>query len=373
MVKDTKLIWRMLTVSIILLIVPLVAADQYQPTRHPNGWYWPTISGSTNTEPGTGYNGWLEPYDVLMNDERIPAIHVGKDFEGNQGEPVFAVTNGEVIKRDAYLTGYGPNGEAGGALIAQFKTSDGSVFRALYGHIDKPHELGPISAGDILGYINGYNPSHLHFGIHLGDKAPFDGKDYRGFIRKDEYTGDTYGWVNPITFLDTNEPGPYNMVSGPSSANIPPSKSLQTNTIEKKAETNVKNELDKIKAAMDSYTSLSKLFTVSPGQSSTSVLSFNYQTAGAKYCTSIAEASNYMASCGVEESGIQEAGYVISSLGLERTGFCIVLVNYTYSAFGTVESMKIPIVCNENGDPYWQSWQLYGKLNQILSNPSGGQ
>jgi len=198
-----KRIW--LTVLIILLIVPLMAADQYQPIRHPNGWYWPTISGSTNTEPGAGYNGWLEPYNVLVNGVRIPAIHVGKDFDGNQKEPVFAIANGEVIEQNPYLTAYGPNGGEGGALIAQFKTSDGSMFRALYGHIDNPHELGPIHAGEILGYINSYNPSHLHFGIHLGNEAPPDGKDYRGFIRKDEYTGDTYGWVNPIVFLDSNE------------------------------------------------------------------------------------------------------------------------------------------------------------------------
>jgi hypothetical protein len=141
-----------------------------------------------------------------MNGVRIPAIHAGKDFDGNQGEPVFAVANGEVIKQNPYLTGYGPNGDPGGALIAQFKTSDGSVFRALYGHIDNPHELGSIHAGEILGYINSYNPSHLHFGIHPGDKDPSDTKDYRGFIRKDEYTGDTHGWVNPLIFLNTYEP-----------------------------------------------------------------------------------------------------------------------------------------------------------------------
>ncbi len=196
----------MITVSIILIIVPLVATDQYQPILHPNGWYWPTISGSTNTEPETGYDGWLERYNVLVNGVRIPAIHVGKDFEGITGEPVFAVANGEIVKQDAYLTAYGPNGGPGGALIAQFKTSDGTVFRAVYGHINNPHEVGPVYAGEVIGYINNYDPSHLHFGIHLGDEAPVDGKDYRGFIRADEYTGSTYGWVNPIEFLATNEP-----------------------------------------------------------------------------------------------------------------------------------------------------------------------
>lgn len=199
-----KWIWK-LTV-LIILITPMAVADSYQPILHPNGWYWPTISGSTNANPGTGYKGWLEPYNVLMNGVPISAIHVGKDFDGNQGEPVYAVADGVVVEQNADLTGYGPNGGPGGALIAQFKTSDGSVFRAVYGHIDNPHELGPIYAGDVLGNINSYNPSHLHFGVHLGDDAPSDKKDYRGFIRSDEYTGDTYGWVNPIDYLNTYFP-----------------------------------------------------------------------------------------------------------------------------------------------------------------------
>lgn len=139
--------------------------------------------------------------------------------------------------------------------------------------------------------------------------------------------------------------------------------------VEENAKTNVNNELDRLEKAMSSYMSLSTLFTGSSRQSSAPALSFNYQTVGAKYCQSGADASDYMTSCGISESGIQDALYVISHLGLERTGFCIVIVDYSYSAFGTVESMKYPIVCNEKGEPYWQSWQLYGKLSQLLNNP----
>jgi hypothetical protein len=142
---------------------------------------------------------------------------------------------------------------------------------------------------------------------------------------------------------------------------------VSTHAIENKAETNVRKELDKLKEEMNSFIALSKIFTGSSGQASAPALNFNYQTIGAKYCTSGSEASDYMASNGITESGMQEALYMISYLGLERTGFCIVLMDYTYSAFGTVDSMKYPIVCNENGEPYWQSWQLYEKLNQLLS------
>jgi len=143
---------------------------------------------------------------------------------------------------------------------------------------------------------------------------------------------------------------------------------VSPHSIEIKAESNVRNELGKLEEEMASFTSFSTLITGPAGQSSAPAISFSYQIKGTKFCTSSSEASDYMASHGITESGMQDALYTISYLGLERTGFCIVLMDYTYSAFGTIDSMKYPLVCNENGDPIWQSWQLYEKLNELLSS-----
>jgi hypothetical protein len=60
----------------------------------------------------------------------------------------------------------------------------------------------------VLGNLNDYDPSHLHFGIHPGTDYPSDENPWRGFIRETEYAtaNDTYGWVDPIEFLETHAP-----------------------------------------------------------------------------------------------------------------------------------------------------------------------
>lgn len=136
--------------------------------------------------------------------------------------------------------------------------------------------------------------------------------------------------------------------------------------IEQKAKTNINNELDKLKISIDSYKSLLASLGGSSGQSATPDFEFSYQITGAKFCTNKAEASSYMASMGFQDIEQQLPLSVIDTLGLERSGFCIVVIDYTYTGFGTVTTMKYPIVCNELGEPYWQSWQLYGMLNQLI-------
>ncbi len=162
-----------------------------------NGWTLPTESGDHNKYVGFGAH--YKPGGV-------PSIHLGQDFEGDTRNPVYALADGEVIESRADVSGYGPWGTKGGALIALFTTSEGLQFKALYGHINNPHSKGIIKAGDILGYINGYDPPHLHFGIHPGINYPSN--PWRGFVTEAEYAknGDTYGWVDPIEFLEMHGP-----------------------------------------------------------------------------------------------------------------------------------------------------------------------
>lgn len=140
--------------------------------------------------------------------------------------------------------------------------------------------------------------------------------------------------------------------------------------IEQKAKANINNELDKTKKSTDSYRSLFTSLGGSSEQSSRKDFDFSYQITGAKFCTNKVEASSYMASKGIQETEQQGALSAIDTLGLEKSGFCIVAIDCTYTIFGTVTTMKYPIICNELGDPYWESWQLYGKLNQFMSGTS---
>jgi len=164
-----------------------------------NGWIMPTESGEHNKY--VAFGDYYSPTGVY-------SLHLGQDFEGDTGDPVYALADGEVIESNNAVGGYGPGGTSGGALIALFTTSDGSQFKALYGHIDNPHPKGAISAGDVLGYINNYDPPHLHFGIHSGKDYPIDGKKWRGYITDVEYQalGHTYGWIDPIQFLEDYSP-----------------------------------------------------------------------------------------------------------------------------------------------------------------------
>jgi hypothetical protein len=137
-----------------------------------------------------------------------PSIHLGQDFEGNTGDPVFAIADGEVIESRTDVSGYGPQDTQGGALVALFTTSDGLQFKALYGHINNPHPVGSIKAGEVLGYINEYNPSQLHFGIHPGRDYPSDNNPWRGYRAESDYGKKwaNLGWVDPIDFLKTHTP-----------------------------------------------------------------------------------------------------------------------------------------------------------------------
>ncbi|MDI6704535.1 MAG: peptidoglycan DD-metalloendopeptidase family protein, partial [bacterium] len=162
---------------------------------HPNGWYWPT--GTSNTG---GYLGWLE----LGTGPYKGKYHLGQDFKSNTSAPVYALAEGKILYSRTDVGGYGPGGTKGGALVALFKTSTGREFKALYGHINNPLSEGSaITAGQIIGYINEYNPPHLHFGIHPGSDLPSDGNIWRGYT---DNLSNTYGWVDPIEFLNNNFP-----------------------------------------------------------------------------------------------------------------------------------------------------------------------
>lgn len=159
----------------------------------PAQWAWPTGTAETG-----GYRGWLDWRD------EFDGYHLAQDFQGESGAPVYAVSDGTILDSRTDVRGYGPEGTPGGALIARFQTSAGEYFKALYGHIDDPLAAGTsVDRGDIVGYVNDYDPPHLHFGIHPGSDFAVGQNPWQG------YTSDstnTYGWVSPVEFLDTNSP-----------------------------------------------------------------------------------------------------------------------------------------------------------------------
>lgn len=154
----------------------------------PSGWVWPT--GSSNS---CSYLGWL---GVPTSGPYAGQFHLAQDMCRDLGQPIYAIGDGEVIVSNTAVTGYGPGGGSGGAVVVRHQAADGTWFTALYGHLDSPRALGPVGAGDSLGVANAYSLPHLHFAISPGfelNSNPFKG--YTSVI------SNTYGYVDPLPFL----------------------------------------------------------------------------------------------------------------------------------------------------------------------------
>lgn len=137
----------------------------------PNGWYWPT--GKVIAAPAPG---WLQsrPTQYKLG----PAWHVAWDDVASHkaGDPCYALDWGVVVLSRMDVSGYGPGGGKGGAMVVRYDTSDGTYFNALYGHVVidlKKFKVGTkVTPGEQLCTLNKYSPPHLHFGIHLGTGNP---------------------------------------------------------------------------------------------------------------------------------------------------------------------------------------------------------
>lgn len=185
-----------------------------------NGWYWPT------GENITSHSGWLE-YRPWYPDK--VGWHLAIDICRPVGTPVYALTAGTVVESRNDVGGYGPGGGAGGAMVVRYAAADGFVFDALYGHLDGiAFQKGSrVAAGEVLAYMNNYNPAHVHFGIHPGTVYPsavpeFPNHDYVGIWmgHTHEYTPApnpitgapgipyTYGWADPVQFLNDHAAPP---------------------------------------------------------------------------------------------------------------------------------------------------------------------
>ncbi len=157
-----------------------------------NEWHWPT-----GTEYHGGYLGWME-YNVGYKE-----YHLGRDFRAPAGTAVYAVADGTVIAIDHRV--YGSKSSQGAAVLIRHMTSTGREFVALYGHVTniKVTEGQHVAAGQLLAYLNDYEPSHLHFAIHPGG-VPVTEEIWRGYT---PITSDAYGFVDPMAFMYENRPG----------------------------------------------------------------------------------------------------------------------------------------------------------------------
>lgn len=99
----------------------------------------------------------------------VRCIHLGIDFFGPVGTPVYSFADGEILNY-----GYNAaNGDYGHVFVLEVQISESLMIYALYGHLSKESvadkfERKKIQKGEIIGWLgdkheNGGWPPHLHF------------------------------------------------------------------------------------------------------------------------------------------------------------------------------------------------------------------
>ena len=190
-----------------------------------------TLGGDTSTT-ATGFfypTGRSDPYAAnmpgfLAGGPGMPpyqtgVYHLGQDMEANVGDPVYAISDGEIVYVSAPTGGWGDDNYG---LIVKHKLSDGTEFLALYGHVRPSLESlkyassgivstpVPVSAGEVFatigpGVVNGeqvWEP-HLHFGVHPDATIPIPSPYGRMPLSNWQATN---GFVDPVDWIKTHTP-----------------------------------------------------------------------------------------------------------------------------------------------------------------------
>lgn len=163
------------------------AAVRTMPTS--NGWKNP-VAGTARFED----HGFGGSYCYLPGRE-----HLGTDSQGAPaGSSVFALTSGTVRRVDSWGTQWGA------AIGIEHRTSSGSRFLAIYGHVDASVRVGAtVRAGQRIGTL--YNlPGNHH--LHLGIRPLSASDNGSGTAVKGSTTCGTsnLGYVDPIPYLNAN-------------------------------------------------------------------------------------------------------------------------------------------------------------------------
>ncbi len=115
-----------------------------------------------------GSSDWLKYPHVLSETK----FHCGHDIFESVGTDVFAISDGVVEHNGTDLVPMHKN------IWFKFYHEDGSVFYAVYGHVNSTLEKGTkVKAGQVVGTIASFEPDryspHLHLGINIRKDITF--------------------------------------------------------------------------------------------------------------------------------------------------------------------------------------------------------
>jgi murein DD-endopeptidase MepM/ murein hydrolase activator NlpD len=170
----------------------------------PTGFYYPT-----GTQPFF-YARWLASGCDGKSEYSSGTYHTGLDIRANLGDPVYAIAAGYVIElSDKPTSGWGNTGGVyNKGVLIKHHLKDGSSFVAIYGHLQTAIQLHSyVQAGEVIGTIGDWSPTHLHLTIAPGEtaRAPYG-------IMQCPASGnrlDPNGTVDPWVWLTSQYPGAY--------------------------------------------------------------------------------------------------------------------------------------------------------------------
>ncbi len=175
----------------IFMILCVFAHATYALDQTETGFFYPIGTASFDQQCGT----WLGRDTDNGGCYFSGFYHTGVDMMREKGKDVYAVADGKVVS----ISRDDGTGEVWGigncALVIEHKTYDGSVFTAVYGHLQCGSLPGPkadVFAGKAIGKIGHWdNGDHLHFSIHPGS--------YGTIARTGWGKMPNSGWISPCT------------------------------------------------------------------------------------------------------------------------------------------------------------------------------
>jgi len=128
------------------------------------------------TRMASGYGYRTDPFNKSRK------MHYGMDFTAPRGTPIYAASDGKVIRADSRSTGYGKH----------IRIYHGFGYVTLYGHLNKYNVRRgqKVKKGDVIGFVGSTGRSqapHLHYEVHKDKKRVNPINFYLGNLTPDEF------------------------------------------------------------------------------------------------------------------------------------------------------------------------------------------
>ncbi len=143
---------------------------------------------------------------MYVNDgQGRPLVHLADDLAAKEGEPVYSMGEGTVLRATMRASGFGPGWSEGGAIIVKHATSRGPLW-VVYGHVKSiaVKEQHSVHAGDQLAVVGPWDGrTHLHLAVRSTPPPSKGwGTGLRSAVVRDRGI-DTLGWQDPSEVLHT--------------------------------------------------------------------------------------------------------------------------------------------------------------------------